>query len=70
MGYDKNIPLKQKNTPLKFVKGETSNSKGKSTNQVFFLNTKTFQSFKPKNNHINYKNQKRNPLAKKIVDLL
>ncbi|MGV7959496.1 hypothetical protein PJP14_29790, partial [Mycobacterium kansasii] len=70
LGYDKSIPPKHKNTPLKFVKGESSNSKGKSLNQNYPKNAKTFQTLKPKSNHINYKNQNYNPLAEKIVDLL
>ncbi|MGV8065617.1 hypothetical protein PJP13_29745, partial [Mycobacterium kansasii] len=58
---------KRKNTPPVFVKGESSNSKGKNTYQGFSRNSKVIQ--KPKSGHINFY-QKQNPLAEKIVDLL
>ncbi|MGV7927171.1 hypothetical protein PJO48_29390, partial [Mycobacterium kansasii] len=46
LGYDKNMSPKRKNTPPVFVKGESSNSKGKNTYQSFSRISKTIQ--KPK----------------------
>ncbi|MGV7343082.1 hypothetical protein PJI17_30740, partial [Mycobacterium kansasii] len=63
LGYVNTIPHKQKNSPPKFVKGESSNSKEKNITQSFVKTTKTFQ--KPRSSYVNFKNRNRNPLVEK-----